>query len=254
MQYSTVQELIDSNGLRIILVAGVPSPWGQAAKAMMEYKGLEYTAAPLMAGETNDDIVAWGGVNSGPVVAWNDEAPINRWTDIMFLLERLAPKKPLVPEESVPRAKMIGLSHEICGELGLGWNRRLTMFQPMMESGEAPEGIARMSGKYGYNESDVALANQRQIATLGMLTSIFKEQQDQGSDYFIGDAVTALDFYWAAFCNIMHTLPVDQCPTAEAIRPLFDTIDPDVKAAIDPILLAHRDRMMQAHFKVPMEF
>ena len=78
MQYSTVQELIDSSGLRIILVAGVPSPWGQAAKAMMEYKGLAYTAAPLMAGETNDDIVAWGGVNSGPVVAWNDEAPINR--------------------------------------------------------------------------------------------------------------------------------------------------------------------------------
>ena len=149
---------------------------------------------------------------------------------------------------------MIGLSHEICGELGLGWNRRLTMFQPMMESGEAPEGIARMSAKYGYNESDVALANQRQIATLGMLTSILKAQRDQGSDYFIGDAVTALDIYWAAFCNIMDHPPADQCPTVEAIKPLFEMIDPEVKSAIDPILLEHRDRIMQTHFKVPMEF
>ncbi len=254
MQYSSVQDVVDADGLRIILVAGVPSPWGQAAKAMMEHKGLEYTAAPLMAGETNDDIVAWGGVNSGPVVAWNDEAPINRWNDIMFLLERLAPQKPLVPDESIPRAKMIGLSHEICGEMGLGWNRRLTMFQPIMESGQAPEGIARMSSKYGYNESDVALANQRQIATLGMLASILAAQREQGSDYFIGDAVTALDFYWAAFCNIMDHLPADQCPTAEAIKPLFEAIDPEVKTAIDPILLEHRDRIMQAHFKLPMEF
>ena len=111
-----------------------------------------------------------------------------------------------------------------------------------------------MSGKYGYNESDVAVANQRQIATLGMLTSILESQHEQGSDYFIGDTLTALDIYWPAFCNIMRTLPVDQCPTAEPIRPLFDMIDPNVKAAIDPILLAHRDRIMEAHFKIPMEF
>lgn len=254
MQYKTVKEVIDGNGLRIVLVAGVPSPWGQAAKAMMEHKELTFTAAPLMAGETNDEIVAWSGVNSGPVVAWNDEAPINRWNDILFLLERLAPEKPLIPEEAGPRAKMIGLSHEICGELGLGWNRRLTMFQPMMEAGNAPEGIARMSGKYGYNKSDVALANQRQISTLEMLTSILKRQRDQGSDYFVGSRLTALDIYWAAFCNIMHTLPIEQCPTAEPVRPLFDMIDPDVKAAIDPTLLAHRDRVMEAHFKIPMEF
>ena len=34
MQY-TVKELIDCDGLRIVLVQGVPIPWGMAAKAMI---------------------------------------------------------------------------------------------------------------------------------------------------------------------------------------------------------------------------
>ena len=31
----------------------------------------------------------------------------------------------LVPEDAEPRALLYGLAHEICGEDGLGWNRRL---------------------------------------------------------------------------------------------------------------------------------
>ena len=72
---------------------------------MIEHTGLDYAAAPLIGGDTNDDIVAWSGVNSGPVVAWNDEAPINRWNDILFLLERLAPQKPLLPDEPAKRVR-----------------------------------------------------------------------------------------------------------------------------------------------------
>ena len=254
MQYSTVKELIDCDGLRIVLVQGVPSPWGMAAKAMIEHKGLDYAAAPLIGGDTNDDIVAWSGVNSGPVVAWNDEAPINRWNDILFLLERLAPQKPLLPDEPAKRVRAIGLSHEICGELGLGWNRRLRLFKPAMQTSEPPKGMVRMSGKYGYNEADVAAAEQRQIASLNMLTAELKSQSGKGRDYFVGNSVTAVDFYWAAFCNIFDILPLDKCPIAEPFRPMFQTIEPGVKAAIDPVLLSHRDRIMEAHFKIPMEF
>jgi len=42
MEYVDISEAIKADGLRITLVRGVPSPWGQAAKAMMEYKGLDY--------------------------------------------------------------------------------------------------------------------------------------------------------------------------------------------------------------------
>ncbi len=151
MKMLSIGELVKKDGLRIVLVAGAPSPWGQAAKAMMEYKRLEFSAGHLIPGDANKELVAWSGVNSGPVVAWNDEKPIDRWNDILFLLERLAPSRPLVPEDSQQRADLFGMAHEINGELGLGWNRRLLMFAPILESGAAPEGMQLMGEKYKWN-------------------------------------------------------------------------------------------------------
>ena len=254
MEFISVQDLIKKDGLRIVLVKGAPSPWGQAAKAMIEYKGLNYAAAPQLIGDLNVDIVAWAGVNSAPVVAWNDNPPLNRWNDILFLLERLAPHKPLVPDDAGARVHMLGLAHEICGELGLGWNRRLSMFQPAMQSGQAPAPLLLMSRKYGYNESDVAQAKSRQVAMLNLLADQLEAQKRRGSDYLIGDKVSAVDFYWAAFSNLFAPLPPAQCPMAEAMRPMFESVDAEVKAALAPILIAHRDRIMRAHFKLPMEF
>jgi glutathione S-transferase len=254
MKYLSIAELIKRPGLRLVLVQGAPSPWGQAVKAMMEHKGLEFAVAPQIPGAENSELVAWAGVNSGPVVAWNDGRPMNRWNDILFLLERLAPHKPLVPDAPAERVQLMGLSHELCGELGLGWNRRLSLFKPAMQSGQAPAGINAMSRKYGYNESDVAAANQRQIAMLDLLTSILETQRAQGSAFFVGKQLSAVDFYWAAFSMIMAILPDEQCPVAAGSRAMFENIDASVKAAISPILLEHRDRILGAHFKLPMEF
>ena len=254
MRFLSISELVKRQGLRLVLVQGAPSPWGQAVKAMIEHKGLEFVVAPQIPGADNSDLVAWAGVNSGPVVAWNEARPMNRWNDILFLLERLAPHKSLVPDAPGERVAMLGLSHELCGELGLGWNRRLSLFKPAMQSGQAPAGISAMSRKYGYNESDVATANQRQIAMLQLLTQVLETQRAVGSEFFVGRALTALDFYWAAFSAIFAVLPDELCPIAPAARSMFETIDPQVKAAISPILLAHRERILHAHFVLPMEF
>jgi hypothetical protein len=97
MQYRDINDVIGANGLRIVLLQGFPSPWGQAAKAMMEYKGLGYIAAPQVPGAENKELVAWAGVYSGPVVAWNDDKTIYRWDEMLVLLERLEPDKSLVP-------------------------------------------------------------------------------------------------------------------------------------------------------------
>ena len=254
MKFLSVAEVIKRSGLRLVLVQGAPSPWGQAVKAMMEYKGLEFVVAPQIPGAENADLVAWAGVNSGPVVAWNDGRPLNRWNDILFLLERLAPQRPLVPDAPAERVQLLGLSHELCGELGLGWNRRLSLFKPAIQSGQAPSGITAMSRKYGYNESDVAATNQRQIEMLKLLSSILDSQRAKGSAYFVGSALTAVDFYWAAFSVIMDILPDAQCPVAAGARSMFENIESSVKAAISPQLLEHRDRILRAHFKLPMEF
>ena len=253
LQYRSLQEIIDHPGLRIVLVKGVPSPWGQAAKTIFEIKGLDYVAAPLPAGEPNEDIVAWGGEASAPIVAWAREKPVNRWIDILYLAERLAPKPMLIPTDAMQRALMFGLSHEICGEMGIGWNRRLQLFAPAFASGSPPAGVARMGVKYGYNEDDAQAAGQRVAASLRALTTQLKSQYARGVNYFVGDALSALDIYWTAFANLLDPLPKEQNPMSEGLRQGFTATDPVVKAALDPLLLEHRSRIFREHFRNPME-
>ncbi len=254
MDFKSISSLKTTPGLRLVLVAGAPSPWGQAAKAMMEYKGLDFSAGLLIPGETNDELVAWTGINSGPVVINDDDKPLERWTDILFLIERLAPQPALVPDDPQQRVEVFGLSHELCGEMGLGWNRRLLMFGPMIESGNAPEGVTRMAGKYQYNTADMQRAGARIAAILGMLHRQLERQQRAGSEYFVGDAPSAVDFYWTAFSNLIEIISWDKIPVPEDFRPLFHQTDPAVTAAFTPLLREHRDRFFADYFKSPMEF
>ena len=253
MNYVSLSQAIAADGLRIVLVRGFPSPWGQAAKAMVEYKGLAYLLAAQQAMGANEDLVAWAGTNSAPVVAWNREAPINRWNDILLLLERLAPNKPLIPTDPEQRVRLFGLGHEICGELGFGWNRRLDMIRPAMASGKAPPSAAVMAEKYGYDAASGAAAARRSIVMMQHLAATLHAQQARGSAYLIGDSLTAADFYWAAFSNLVLIQAPQECPLAPEVRPMFEHTSPEVAAAVDPILIAHRDRIMRAHFKLPME-
>jgi hypothetical protein len=36
--------------------------------------------------------------------------------------------------------------------------------------------------------------------------------------------------------------------------PMFETIEPEESAAVAPSLIAHRDRVLQQHFRFPVEF
>ena len=142
-----------------------------------------YVVAPWLPGEANADIVAWGGEASAPIVAWAGEKPINRWIDILYLAERLAPKPSLIPADAKQRALMIGLAHEICGELGIGWNRRLQLFAPAYASGNPPPNISRMGNKYGYNEGDLKVAGERIAESLKALGGQLQSQYARGAQF-----------------------------------------------------------------------
>ena len=254
MEYLAINDLRQRDGLRLVLVKGVPSPWGQAAKAMMEYKGLAYCAGLQIPAGENRDLVAWTGTNSGPVVAWNDEKPIDRWLDILNLLERLAPEPALLPAVRSDRAVAVGLANEICGELGLGWNRRLSLYRPALASDMPPQRAITMGAKYGFTEAAAIAAVGHQIAALEMLAQRLEAQRTAGSEFFVGNSPTAVDFYWAAFSNIFVLPDEKVVPVDPVRRPMFEAIEPEIRAAIVPILLEQRERMMARYFKRPMEF
>ena len=248
MPYVTIREAIAAEGLRIVIVQSMPSAWGIAAKAMIEYKGLDFVVAHQIPMAENLELRAWAGVDNAPVVAWNDELPINRWNDILFLIERLAPDTPLIPNAPEDRVRVLGLSHEICGELGFGWNRRLDMMRP--RDGDE---VSAFGKKYGYRAVDADQANARVIAFVNELERTLKSQRALGSRFLVGQSVTAADFYWAAFSNFVALQPAEICPMNHAARPMFESVPGDVAAAVAPILIDHRDFIMDTYYKLPLE-
>ncbi len=254
MDYVSLEEVIEADGLRLVIVQGMPSPWGQAAKTMFEMKGVSYKVAPQIPGDPNEKLVAWSGQGSGPVVAWNDERPLSNWLDILFLADRVAPEPRLIPEDAAERALMLGLAHEICGEGGIGWSRRLMLFRPAMEMDPLPPGMQLMAERYRYDFDEADRAEERTAGILSALTKQLASQKSKGSDYFVGDSVSALDVYFVAFMNLVKPYGDDIVPIPADYRPGFEGIGPFIEAALDDSLIAHRDFIFDKYFRSPMEY
>src|SRR5262249_14103241 len=69
----------------------------------------------------------WAGQRSGPILMYNDERPRSGWAEILLFSERLAPNPSLLPKDAGDRALVFGLAHEVFGEQGLAWSRRLQL-------------------------------------------------------------------------------------------------------------------------------
>lgn len=252
--YSTFEEIKTAPGMRIVLVKGVPSPWAQAAKSSFEIKGIEYKAAPWIPFDRNADIEAWSGISSAPVVAWNDEKPIHGWREILELAERISPQPSLIPDDPLDRELMFALSNEICGELGLGWNRRLQIVAPAYQLPEQPNTLTQFGDKHGYNETDATLAGERIASTLSKLSILIEAQRGRGSEFLIGNSLSALDIYWTVFSNMLVPMPIDRVPMSEQLHRMYLCADPLVMRALAPALLEHRDRVFDCYCRSPMEF
>src|ERR1051325_8294529 len=107
----------ERSGLRVAFVRGVPSPWGQAAKGILEIKGIPFVRAYQEAEDPPTLLRDWTGQESFPVVAYERERPRTGWAEILFLAERLAPTPALIPADPEQRTLLFGLAHEICGEM-----------------------------------------------------------------------------------------------------------------------------------------
>jgi len=254
MEYVSLEEVIKADGLRLVIVQGMPSPWGQAAKTMFEMKGIPYVVAPQRPGDPNEDLVAWSGQGSGPVVAWNDERPLNNWLDILFLADRVGAEPRLIPEDADERALMLGLSHEICGEGGIGWCRRLMLFRPAMEMDPLPPGMDLMAQRYRYDFDEADRAEERTAGILRTFSRQLASQKEKGSEYLIGNSVSALDIYFVAFMNLIKPYGDDIVPIPADYRPGFEGIGPVIEAAVDDSLIAHRDFIFGKYFRSPMEY
>jgi len=252
VEFTDLERAKAADGLRMVVVTGVPSPWGEAAKGILHLKKIPWLAVPL---DLRDPAqVAWTGERSGPVAIYGDEAPRAGWEQILLLAERLEPTPSLVPADPLARAEMMGLSHELCGEGGLGWSRRLMSIHAGLhgEPGFAPRVAGYLAAKYGYRPEEAAATQARVVALLGMFAGILHGQRSAGSRFYIGEGLTALDLYSAAFMALFKPLPQGECAMSDTLRTAFEHLDEATAAALDPILIDHRDYVYRTFLELPL--
>jgi glutathione S-transferase len=251
-QYVSVEEAVERGGLRMVVVGDVPSGWGEAAKGLLHIKGIDWLAVRLS--YDSELLKQWAGERSGPIAIHEKERPRSGWAEILLLAERLAPTPALLPADAAERALAFGLAHEICGEAGLGWSRRLQLVHAgLQKAGGFSSGVATyLARKYGHSAEAGAAAGGRVAALLGMLAARLKAQHHAGSRYFIGDSVTAVDVYSATFMAGFRPLPHEQCAMDPRTRAAFEMRDPQTDAALDPVLIEHRDMMYAQHLELPL--
>ena len=243
IEYLEVDDAIERGGLRLVLTTSVPGPWGESAKGLFKIKGVDYAAVRQTAATVDPKLVEWTRQSSAPVAIYENERPRSGWAEILFLAERLAPTPALIPDDPRERAFMLGLCHEICGEHGLGWTRRLTLLSGM--PGGEPES---MPWKYGLSDRRAVEASEQRVSAI--LDLLAGELERNGGPYLLGAELRAVDVYWACFSNLIDPLPPEKSPMPDYVRAPYGSWSGGCSAK----LLDLRDRVFEEHLGVPQEF
>jgi glutathione S-transferase len=234
----------------MVVVGNVPSPWGEAAKGILHIKRIPWAAVRLV--YDDDALKAWAGQRSGPVAMYDDEPPRAGWEEILTLAERLAPDPVLLPREASARERVLTLGQHFCGKGGLGWARRLQLVHAgLRQSGGFTERVAGYLGKkYGYDPVNAAQDDAKIRNLLGLFAATLRG--NGGQPYYLGDWLSAVDVYSATFMAMFKPLPQAQCAMDPVARAAFESLDEGTRAALDPILLEHRDMMYARHLELPL--
>ena len=180
------------------------------------------------------------------------------WIDILYLAERLGTGPSLLPATRSAQVECIGLAHQICGEDGLGWNRRLDLFRGIIEAAggdaTATPVPARALADYGCDADGMALSRGRLIEILRMLHGRLEAQKAIGSRYLVGGSLTVADIQFAAFLAMVEPLGEEVNPMPQYLRALYASGGPDLRAVVTSELIAHRDFIYQTHLKLPLDY
>jgi glutathione S-transferase len=240
-------------GLRLVLSAGVPGPFGEAARYAFDVKKIPYVRVRQVPLASDAALLAWTGQTSAPVAVYEDERPRSSWVEILYLAERLAPEPRLIPRDPEARMRMWGLCHELAGDGGFGWQRRLMLVHGALAANADPGGVmAHLGRKYGYTPETGAAAPARSAEILRTLSAQLVAQRERGSRYFVGDALSAADLHWAAFAVMLEPLSEADCPLPPLLRAAY-VAPPPVREAAHPLLLEHRDFVYRTHLRLPLD-
>lgn len=201
-----------TRGTRVTFAPGFPAIFSEALKNICYVKGVPlirvlhpHMGIDKATGKDRQaklyELTSQTGL---PTMFHDQERPRSVWTEQLALAERIgAPGTPkLIPDDVQLRADMFGLCAVVVAEDGLVWNMRIL--------GDNP--LAR---KYGYSEQASADAPGKMAAVVNLIDRRLQAQEQRGSRYLVGDAITAADVYWATMSMTILLPPPDIMPVTK---------------------------------------
>lgn len=249
MDYLDVATARTRPGLKLVLTAGAPGPWSEAAKAILRHHGLAFLPVAQQAMAANEALVAWTGCRNAPQLVAEGQPALTGWHDILAFAEREGRGPSLLPAGPEARAECLGLCALMAGPDGLGWLHRVTIMARMGATA-ADSPLAAAARCYGVSEAAAADAPARTAAILDLLD----RRLAAGGGWLAGGQFSAADIYWATFSNMFSPLPAEVNPMPEMLWGLYRPHDARIAAALSPALLAHRDRIWRDHVGLPLDY
>ncbi|MCR9261064.1 MAG: hypothetical protein NXH95_15170 [Pseudomonadaceae bacterium] len=242
-----------TTGTRVTFIPGIPALYAEALKNICFVKGIPLIRAlhPMMGvdKDTGEDRQAMlyelTRQTSLPTMFHNDERPRNVWIEQLALAEQIgatdSPK--LLPDDFELRADVFGLCAVVLAEDGFIWNMRIL--------GDSPLGR-----KYGYSEEASAAALGKMVEVIGLLDRRLAAQEELGSRYLVGNAVSAADIYWATMSISVVPAPPEIMPVTEQNKGMLkyfamNSEIPAIASALTPRIEAHQRFILTTHCETP---
>ncbi|MEM8561432.1 MAG: glutathione binding-like protein, partial [Pseudomonadota bacterium] len=143
-------------------------------------------------------------------------------------------------------------------ENGMLWSTRQIMFRVMADAlGEDVVANNPMFSDYRYSRDAADAAIERAIAILQRVEDQLTQQSAIGSQYLVGDRLSAVDLYWACFSQTLDPLPQDVNPMPDSLRTTWASAMAVMsEAGYTPHqrLFDHRNRIFEDDIGLPLAF
>ncbi len=242
-----------TTGTRITFIPGMQALYAEALKNICYVKKIPIIRAlhPFMGvdkmtgKDRQEKLYELTSQTSLPTMFHNDERPRSNWTEQLALAERIgAPDSPpLIPADFRQRLDMFGLSAIVLAEDGLVWNMRILSDGPL-------------GRKYGYNEDASAKAPDKMAEIVRVIDAHMQAQEERGSKYLVGDAISAVDIYWATMSMAVIPAPSEIMPRTKQNEGMLTGFAacsqiPQLKNAVTDRLEKHRDYILTTYCETP---
>ena len=240
-------------GTRITFIPGIQAIYAEALKNICFVKKIKITRVlhPLMGVDkkTGKDrqarLYELTSQTSLPTMFHDEERPRNVWIEQLALAEEIGSPDSvnLIPDNFQLRVDMFGLCAIVLGEDGLVWNMRILSDSP----------LAR---KYGYSD-DASSKSPSKIAEIIKLIDLqLKKQEEKGSQYLIGDKISAVDIYWSTISMTILPASLEIMPKTkqnEGMLFFFEANSkiPEIKEVLSDRILSHRDYILKTYCETP---